>query len=837
MKKLITALFIIFSITANATTYYFSASGNDGNSGTSSSSPWQTLGKLNSVFSSLSPGDNVLLNRGDVFYGSITISRSGSSGSPITIGAYGSGANPIISGFTSVNSWANLGNNIWESSSAVSSLLAANIVVINGVNTAMGRYPNSGYLTYESHVGTTSITSSSLSGSPNWIGAEAVIRKERYVIDRAPVTSQSGGTLNYISASTYDGQNNYGFFIQNDSRTLDVQNEWYYNSSTGKLRVYSNASPSNVQLSTIDVLVNIPNKNYITFDNISLQGSNKDAFTIQSSSNVTIQNCSIDYSGRDAIWGALNGGAPSSNFVFQNSSINHTNNNAINLENEFSGALISHNIISNTGMLTGMGGTGAGNYGTFIAVQTKGINTTIEYNEVGNTGYIGITFANSNVLVRNNFLNGFCLLKLDGAGIYDYFEYGNIPTGQKITNNIVINGIGDNAGTPATGNPIAHGIYLDEGSTNVEVAGNSVANCSHTGLYIHNSNNLNVHDNTSFNNGNQQTLFASFSGSNPIRNVTFKSNILVSKVSSQIVGSFQTAVDDIGSFGTFDYNYWARPIDDNVTFENTTNSYTVFANRTLAQWKSYIGQDANSAKSPKAISDVNDLRFEYNATSSSKTISLDANYIDVKNVSYNGSITLAPYTSAVLIRNGASTGNQSPIANAGPDQSITTSTANLSGSGTDADGTITTYAWKWVSGPNTATVVSSSSPSTGVTGMQPGTHVFSLTVTDNNGATNTDLLSVTVNAGTNGVPIANAGPDQTITTSTADLSGSGTVTGGTITSYAWRWVSGPNTATVVSSNSSSTGVTGMQPGVHVFSLTVTDNNGATNTDLLSVTVN
>src|SRR5205823_2520641 len=98
----------------------------------------------------LSPGDNVLFNRGDVFYGRIIINKSGASGSPITIGAYGTGANPVITGFTTVSSWTSLGSNIWESSNTVSTLSTANIVVINGVNTAMGRYPNSGYLPYQS---------------------------------------------------------------------------------------------------------------------------------------------------------------------------------------------------------------------------------------------------------------------------------------------------------------------------------------------------------------------------------------------------------------------------------------------------------------------------------------------------------------------------------------------------------------------------------------------------------------------------------------------------------------------------------------------------------------
>ena len=163
---------LLFCIPSKATNYYFAANGSDYNSGTSASSPWQTINKLNSISGSLRPGDNVYFNRGDLFYGSIQVNSSGSSGSPITFGAYGSGSNPVISGFTSVNSWTNLGGNIWESSNSVSTLPTCNMVTINGVNTAMGRYPNTGYLYYQSHSGQNSITSSDLSGSTNWAGAE-----------------------------------------------------------------------------------------------------------------------------------------------------------------------------------------------------------------------------------------------------------------------------------------------------------------------------------------------------------------------------------------------------------------------------------------------------------------------------------------------------------------------------------------------------------------------------------------------------------------------------------------------------------------------------------------
>ena len=117
--------------------------------------------------------------------------------------------------------------------------------------------------------------------------------------------------------------------------------------------------------------------------------------------------------------------------------------------------------------------------------------------------------------------------------------------------------------------------------------------------------------------------------------------------------------------------------------------------------------------------------------------------------------------------------NIAPTANAGADQSITlpTSTVSLSGSGTDADGTISSYSWTKVSGPAAGTITSATSAATTVTGLAQGVYQFQLKVTDNNGATAVDTVQVTVNAA-NIAPTANAGADQSITlpTSTVSLS-------------------------------------------------------------------
>jgi hypothetical protein len=103
MKKLIAlwAMACLF-INANANNYYFSSSTGDDNRSSSEaqnpSTPWKTLQKLNSFLSNLNAGDYVYFKRGDVFNGSIVVTKSGSTGMPITFTAYGNGSKPIISG-------------------------------------------------------------------------------------------------------------------------------------------------------------------------------------------------------------------------------------------------------------------------------------------------------------------------------------------------------------------------------------------------------------------------------------------------------------------------------------------------------------------------------------------------------------------------------------------------------------------------------------------------------------------------------------------------------------------------------------------------------------------
>lgn len=189
--------------------------------------------------------------------------------------------------------------------------------------------------------------------------------------------------------------------------------------------------------------------------------------------------------------------------------------------------------------------------------------------------------------------------------------------------------------------------------------------------------------------------------------------------------------------------------------------------------------------------------------------------------------------------------NQSPVANAGVDITITqpTSTTNITGTGSDPDGTIASYAWTQVgTTPTVATLTNPSATTVTVSGLTPGAfpgvYTFRLTVTDNQGSTAFDDVKVTVNAApVNVVPTANAGPDKSITlpVNSATFNGSGTDSDGTIASYSWTKQSGP-TASLTGASTATLQANSLVEGTYVFRLTVTDNQGATAFDDVTIVV-
>jgi len=96
--------------------------------------------------------------------------------------------------------------------------------------------------------------------------------------------------------------------------------------------------------------------------------------------------------------------------------------------------------------------------------------------------------------------------------------------------------------------------------------------------------------------------------------------------------------------------------------------------------------------------------------------------------------------------------NQAPTANAGADQSVDEgTTVNLSATGTDSDGTIASYIWQHWDGPDVtmtnanAANMSFVAPMVTVPEGCTSVVVFRVTVTDDDGATGSDTVSVSLN--------------------------------------------------------------------------------------------
>jgi dienelactone hydrolase len=184
------------------------------------------------------------------------------------------------------------------------------------------------------------------------------------------------------------------------------------------------------------------------------------------------------------------------------------------------------------------------------------------------------------------------------------------------------------------------------------------------------------------------------------------------------------------------------------------------------------------------------------------------------------------------------TNNISPVANAGVDRVVLppTNSTTLSGSGTDSDGTVASYLWKFVSGPSTPALTNSSSAVASASNLTvAGSYIFSLTVTDDKGAASTDNVSVRVNA----APISNAGVDKSIQLpiTTVTLTGSGSDPDGTIVSYYWGTSVAPVVPVLTNISSTTLTITGLTvAGSYVFKLRVKDNDGAYTYDHVTVIV-
>ena len=505
MRKLVTILFLICSISSFATNRYI-CSGGDNTTGLDSAHAWQTIAKLNANMSLLNAGDSVLFHRGETFYGSVKLTRSGAANNPIVFASFGlaSTSKPLITGLSTVSGWVNIGTNLWEAP-VLNVRADVNLVTRNGAIQQLGRYPNAnaangGYLNMTAS-STLSLTGPALSTTTNWTRAEVAVRAYRWEIRRRVVSSHAGGVVSWTTAITPAPNSTYGYFFQRDAKTLDYNEEWYYNDTTKKLRMYSTTNPGLylTQIATVDTLFKdtIRVNSNITIANLAFTGGNKASVVMNGGSGIIIKSCDSYTNGGEGFSTWF-----STNVLIDNCTTTNSLASGIKAFGSTTGNVflnVTNNTVRNTSLYPGMGQTDVSSARGGIFVRGgSGIN--VLYNTVTNSGYNGIWASplGNNAVIGYNYIDTFCTTLDDGGGIYIFTNSGNTinnGTGRRFVGNIVNNGDRQSIWGWSNRAASANGIYPDEGTRDIVMDSNVVANVTYNSFQGNNNSGLKIRHN------------------------------------------------------------------------------------------------------------------------------------------------------------------------------------------------------------------------------------------------------------------------------------------------------------------------------------------------------
>lgn len=620
-----------------ATEYYFSNSGDDSNNGLSPVYPMKSLSKLNSLMFKLRPGDAVLFERGNIFYGQININASGDENNPIVFGAYGNGRNPVISGSVPVNNWSIYKGNVYTSD--ISGIVKN--LNVNGKQMFLARYPNSGFLTIDNPFSNpkTGFTDKQLNQSAGyWDGSIVRIRTVNWAYEYSVIKKFENFSLLLEIPTTYPSLSGWGFYLDNNLNELDTINEWYFEnkeSGSGKVFYYpatgADINKLDIQASIQDygISSDIQLRNIVIRELEILNQSETGIYFSKKVSDLRIENCTF----KGQIKTGISIDKKSDNVKIINNRFNDINGRALSLNN-VSHSSVYRNIFLNSGMIPGYGTTGDAY--VLSAVHVFGDTNIVSENYINGVGHDAINCIGTGNIVEKNVIKNCLMFLNDGGGIKCYGKYSS----NSVWCNNFISNIKGNYENTTREESVALGIYLDEFTNNMSVINNTVTGSGFSGIGIHDADNNLIADNVLYNNR---------AGLNFFQNIHSNDNRIFSNViKSNNANQFSVDVRYLGGEllpGKFDSNFYFTP--DNyksfgIRYRNVFKDYSFEDWKTFvkseSQSKIYIGPEVNFSKLLTNMSD--------------EIISVDLesqfNYKDIYLRNINGPVEIQPWTSEII---------------------------------------------------------------------------------------------------------------------------------------------------------------------------------------------
>lgn len=572
---------------AFAATYFIAANGNDKNNGTSISSPFKTIARLNKLM--LQPGDRIYFRRGDVFRGELKIKQSGNAATPIILDAYGNGALPVISGTETVKNWVLQSGNIYKASFSSNPVM----VFMNKQLHLPARFPNTGFLSIDEGQGKKQFYDAALTqANTYWNGATLHNRMVRWDYGEHTVQSFNNGNITIAANAEYDFSDGWGYFFTNKYELLDTAGEFFYNKTLNQLFIWSTTTPQYVEASFYDYGVVLRGISYVSIQNLSFTGQ---------------------------VISGINSGTDNTNIKVMNCHFSNIFNKAVEMYN-VNNVLLADNVITdilNKGIVLYdcrnlkvernrirriglMPGIASKNEIAYTAMEVEGNikKGSVRFNVLDSIGYNGLRFSKNTVIEKNNISN-FCLTTDDGSAIYTWSNNDTIirnGTGCRINNNIIQNGLGNTLATTDLFG-FANGIYMDDASGNAWIRNNTVVNCKAIGIFLHNSINNLVENNTVFNCAQTQMLLGQDGLSNtPVSGNIVRDNILYS-INEDTYPLQVTNTEDSGlAFAAWSGNYYNNPYNSfGVYTQRLLPNGSVSKLYTVNDWRANADSSANQS--------------------------------------------------------------------------------------------------------------------------------------------------------------------------------------------------------------------------------------------------
>jgi hypothetical protein len=716
MQQRITALILAIALVtlipgaapaarAAGTTYYVSSSsGSDASPGTSVSAPLATIARVNAL--ALQPGDRVLFRCGDTWRGEMLyVRRSGAEGSPISFGAYPEGCTelPVLSGAHPVAGWATHASNIYVAdlragANAARFPLGVNQLFRGAQRLPFGRWPNAnaadgGYATISAFPSSAQISADGLPDQ-DWSGAHAHIKGMRWYILNRQVSARAGNTLTLSKdISCYEGTcAGWGFWLSNHLATLDQEGEWFYDTATSRLYLYTaQGAPADGTIEASAILRD---------DDRAWGGITLGEDLKQPASHIVVERLAIvrwwrhgiatptnhvgyephHLSLRDNLIRDVDGsGINLASWVFdaQDGRPNgwrggyslEVHGNTIERANRYGVLLYSRdstfsvNTLRAIALIGNLGAAGMGcklsdgeggctQDGTGFMVYAgnpddSGHSNLFERNRLEQIGYNGFLVFGFGNTIRQNVIKSACQSKGDCAGIRPFGDLSKSPNPVRdmlIEGNLILDTLGATEGTIAKYRPLfAFGINADYGS-NITMRNNIVARTSSLGLLYKESSGA-ATGNLLYDNG------YSGSGGNSVQiSVGRGSRVSLSdNIAFALHPNARTiAIAEAASLTASDGNRLLHAFQ-------SAHLALAGKSRTLELWRSETGLDGASTElwyrqadgeAPRSTLFVND-RGEPTTIDLGRLI-----YRDLDQQLVSGTLSLAPYSARVLVLTG-----------------------------------------------------------------------------------------------------------------------------------------------------------------------------------------